>query len=200
MRKVDPERVAQQRDEIVEAAMRCFARRGVQTATTDDICREAGISPGRLYYYFSSKEQIVEAAALDFNDHVYLDMPDTLEEGDLFTALKRHETAVREEMERRGIGTALLMELFSQAARSPGVQAAVQQGAARRLAALRTVLERRRRDGSLSKDADVAALTRAVAALFSGIEVLALTDPDYDLEGYYRAADMLLRPWLKAPS
>lgn len=198
MRKVDPERVAQQRSEIVEAAMRCFAARGVQTATTDDICREAGISPGRLYYYFASKEQIVEAVALDFNDHVFLDLPQALDEGDLLATLKRHQLAVMAEMERRGIGLALTMELFSQSARSPRVRAAVQEGAARRLGALRGVLERLKRDGSLADGADVEALATAVAALFSGIEVLALTDPDYDVHRYHRAAEMVLRPWIRS--
>jgi AcrR family transcriptional regulator len=196
MRKVDPERVAQQRSEIVEAAMRCFAKRGVQTATTDDICREAGISPGRLYYYFSSKEQVVEAVALDLNEHMYLDLDQELAEGDLFAAVMRHESALRGEMERRGVSVALTLELFSQAGRSPRVQAAVQEGASRRLQVLRTELERRKLQGGLREDTDIDALTAAMAALFSGIEMLALTDPDYDLDRYQRGAEMLLRPWI----
>jgi AcrR family transcriptional regulator len=198
MRKIDPERVAQQRREIVEASMRCFARDGVQAATTDQICREAGISPGRLYYYFASKEQIVEAVARDFNDAVHLNLGEDLGSGDLLDALNRHTVDLKAEMERRGVSMALALELFSQAGRAPGVQAAVQDGAGRRISALRAALELRKHNGLLRQEADIDALSAAIAALYSGMDVLSLTDPNFDLQRYRRAADMVLRPWLEA--
>jgi hypothetical protein len=49
----------------------------------------------------------------------------------------------------------------------------------------------------LRADADPEALAVAIVATFSGIEVLRLTDPDYDLARYQRAAEMVLRPWFR---
>lgn len=46
---------------IVDAAEQCFARNGFHRTTMQDICREAGISPGALYLYFNSKEALIEA-------------------------------------------------------------------------------------------------------------------------------------------
>lgn len=55
------ERRDQQTQRILESAKACFVRSGFQGASMHDICAEAGMSPGALYRYFSSKEAIIEA-------------------------------------------------------------------------------------------------------------------------------------------
>ena len=42
-------------------AARCFARKGFGQTRTADICTEAGMSPGNLFYYFGSKQDIFAA-------------------------------------------------------------------------------------------------------------------------------------------
>ncbi len=51
------------RSEILAAAESCFARSGFHQASMNDICQEAGMSPGNLYRYFPSKEAIIEGIA-----------------------------------------------------------------------------------------------------------------------------------------
>jgi TetR/AcrR family transcriptional repressor of uid operon len=55
------ERRDQQVQRILDAAKVCFVRSGFQGASMQQICAEAGMSPGALYRYFSSKEAIIEA-------------------------------------------------------------------------------------------------------------------------------------------
>lgn len=55
------ERRDQQVQRILDAAKLCFVRSGFQGASMQQICAEAGMSPGALYRYFPSKEAIVEA-------------------------------------------------------------------------------------------------------------------------------------------
>jgi AcrR family transcriptional regulator len=50
-----------QTQRILDAAKACFVRYGFQGASMQQICTEAGMSPGALYRYFPSKEAIVEA-------------------------------------------------------------------------------------------------------------------------------------------
>ncbi|MDP2983501.1 MAG: TetR/AcrR family transcriptional regulator [Candidatus Latescibacter sp.] len=50
---------AAHRKEIMEAAIRVFARRGVQAATLDEVAQEAEFSKGTIYLYFSSKEDLL---------------------------------------------------------------------------------------------------------------------------------------------
>lgn len=62
-RKRDPDREADKRALILRAAARAFARDGLHGASIAAICREAGMSAGNLYYYFASKEALIEAMA-----------------------------------------------------------------------------------------------------------------------------------------
>jgi TetR/AcrR family fatty acid metabolism transcriptional regulator len=51
----DPDKPQQ----IIEAAVRVFARKGYFTARVSDIAREAGIAAGTIYLYFDTKEDIL---------------------------------------------------------------------------------------------------------------------------------------------
>jgi AcrR family transcriptional regulator len=53
--------VEDRREQIIDAAMRVFAQKGYSQATNKDIAREAGITPGLIYYYFESKEALLYA-------------------------------------------------------------------------------------------------------------------------------------------
>lgn len=50
---------AAHRQEIMDAAVRVFARRGFAAATLDEIAQEAEFSRGALYLYFPSKEDLL---------------------------------------------------------------------------------------------------------------------------------------------
>lgn len=49
----------QRRREIVEAAIRCLAKGGVNAFTVSEICAEARISHGLINHYFPSKEDLL---------------------------------------------------------------------------------------------------------------------------------------------
>ena len=55
------ERRERQVERILAAAKACFVRSGFQGASMQEICTEAGMSPGALYRYFASKEAIIAA-------------------------------------------------------------------------------------------------------------------------------------------
>jgi len=56
-----PKVVEDRREQIIDAAMRVFAQKGFMKATNKDVAREAGITPGLIYYYFQSKEALLKA-------------------------------------------------------------------------------------------------------------------------------------------
>ncbi len=55
-------KVEGRREQIVQAAMEVFARKGFDRATNEDIAREAGVTPGLIYHYFESKQDLLRAA------------------------------------------------------------------------------------------------------------------------------------------
>lgn len=59
MPRLTPERREARRAEILAAARRCFARDGFHPTSMPDIAREAGLSTGAFYRYFTSKDDVV---------------------------------------------------------------------------------------------------------------------------------------------
>jgi AcrR family transcriptional regulator len=54
----------ERRQQILEAALAVFSRKGFHTANVSDVAAEAGVSQGTIYWYFKSKEELFEAAIL----------------------------------------------------------------------------------------------------------------------------------------
>lgn len=48
------------RDQILDAALRIFARKGFAESTVDEIAVEAGLAKATLYLYFPSKEALLQ--------------------------------------------------------------------------------------------------------------------------------------------
>ena len=59
MPKLKPDTQRARREHILDAAEQCFARAGFHRTTMQDICRDAAVSPGALYVYFASKEDLI---------------------------------------------------------------------------------------------------------------------------------------------
>ena len=59
MPKLKPDTQRARRENILDAALGCFARGGFHATTMHDIAREAHVSPGALYVYFDSKEALI---------------------------------------------------------------------------------------------------------------------------------------------
>ncbi|MCP2298272.1 transcriptional regulator, TetR family [Nocardia amikacinitolerans] len=53
---------AGKRERLVDAAVREFYERGVEKTTIADIARTAEVPVGNVYYYFKTKDQLIEAA------------------------------------------------------------------------------------------------------------------------------------------
>ena len=51
----------ERKQELIDAATRLFNERGYEQTAVSDIVREVEVAQGTFYYYFSSKEEILEA-------------------------------------------------------------------------------------------------------------------------------------------
>ena len=63
MRQANAQLQSDRRAEILDAARICFARSGFHQTSMQEVCAEAGMSPGNLYRYFRSKEAIIAGIA-----------------------------------------------------------------------------------------------------------------------------------------
>jgi len=56
---------AEKRRQILDAAVRVFARQGFHATRVSDIADEAGVAYGLVYHYFNSKEQVLNELFLE---------------------------------------------------------------------------------------------------------------------------------------
>ena len=63
MPKISTERLLARERGIVQAAARCLQRKGLEGTGMRDLFRAANLSPGAVYRYFPSKEELIAAVA-----------------------------------------------------------------------------------------------------------------------------------------
>lgn len=56
-----PKIVEDRREQIMDAALRVFSQKGFERTTNKDIADEAAITPGLIYHYFESKDNLLKA-------------------------------------------------------------------------------------------------------------------------------------------
>jgi AcrR family transcriptional regulator len=64
--RVSAEHLAARRQQILDAARRCFLRNGFHSTSMQDVIAEAGLSVGAVYRYFRSKNEIIAAIAQEY--------------------------------------------------------------------------------------------------------------------------------------
>ena len=85
----NPPRGEQTRARIVDAATRLFREQGYDATTMRAIAREAGVSLGSAYYYFDSKEQLVQSFYDQMHVLHHAAAADVLRDGRDFTSRLR---------------------------------------------------------------------------------------------------------------
>ena len=60
-REIKQERAARTREEIMEAAIKLFARRGFLATTMAELAKAIRMTPGALYWHFPTKEDLLLA-------------------------------------------------------------------------------------------------------------------------------------------
>jgi AcrR family transcriptional regulator len=65
MPKISDAKRDARRRQILDAALACFSEAGFHQTGMADIVRRSGLSRGAVYLYFSSKDDIIEALAVD---------------------------------------------------------------------------------------------------------------------------------------
>ena len=183
MRRANMQLQADRRSEILDAAQRCFVRSGFHQASMQEICAEAGMSPGNLYRYFPSKEAIIAAIAERDRAQAAADFAAVDKAPDFFTgleALGRYYLIERSDEE-----IALCLEIMAEARRNPDVgriHEAIDRDVQKGLA---DVLRRAAERGEIPRDLPFDKLVTVLMALGDGVERRRAVDPKFDAEAVF---------------
>jgi TetR/AcrR family transcriptional repressor of uid operon len=88
MPRLKPDTQRARREHILDAAEQCVARSGFHATSMQDICRAANVSPGALYVYFRSKEDLIAGLAERNRQEFQARFAQLADAPDFFTALQ----------------------------------------------------------------------------------------------------------------
>jgi AcrR family transcriptional regulator len=191
MPKVSEEHLDARRRQIVDAAIVCFARDGFHRATMQDICREAGLSAGAVYRYFSSKDDLVEAIADERHarEAEFAEGAREIGEGvEALHALGRaffSSLADPDERRRRRLG----VQVWAEALLNPGIHKLVMRGIDLPLTVIPQLVREAQEKGELDRSLDPDALARVMLAMFQGFILQQAWDEHLDVASYLETAE-----------
>lgn len=190
MPKVTEEHRAVRRDQILDAALRCFAAHGFQATSMADIIADSGLSAGAIYLYFEGKHDIAVAAARRILGGRASDLL-ALPEGDAMPGPADLIRAIADGLDRDGISTGLLVQLWGESVTDPVFQGLVEELFAALALQMRDQLRRWGASvrGLASDEAEAWAdrVLPAMTALAHGYIVQSALLPDFDSSRYLAA-------------
>jgi TetR/AcrR family transcriptional regulator, repressor for uid operon len=178
MPKLKPETQNARREHILDAAEQCFARTGFHRTTMQDICKQAGVSPGALYVYFGSKEALIagitERDRAEFAEQfaAVAATPNFLEGlaglGDYYF------------VEERATKWQMCVEIGVESTRNPTVAEIFRRFDREVFESFGRLFQRLKDEGRIAPALDIPAVTQAFGVIADGMFWRTATDPNFD--------------------
>ena len=180
--------------QIIEAAVSCFSQKGFHQTTMQDICKTAELSPGAVYNYFRSKEDIVATCAeisLQRNQEIFT----TAAAQDTVGAFNEVARALFSIAKQEEIAQAMSfdLEMWAESTRNQRLAEILHNNENTILAQLTDMVEGGQREGVFSKQLDAEAIARVLFALFLGFEVQMASNPNMDIDAYAAVCNAILQ-------
>ena len=171
------ERRAATRQRLLDAAVTIVADRGFHAATVDRIASEAGYSVGAIYSNFGSKDDLFLAV---FDEHLNW-FESVMSDADAETGAI--EALLQEERQ-----FLVFVEFWSYAVRTPKIRRRLAQRMARFRRHISDLVRQRAQAQGLELAVDVDQLAVLALAMFRGIALERLADPDAVPDGLLAGA------------
>ena len=179
MRRANVQLQADRRDEILAAAQTCFARSGFHQTSMQEICTEAGMSPGNLYRYFRSKEDIIAGIVERDRAQTVRDFA-SIGQGDFFEGLDR--LAQQYLVERSVEEVSLCAEIMAESRRNPLIAEMSQRIEQDVRAQLANMLQRAIDAGEIRADINADTAATVLMVLADGISWRRAVEPTFEPE------------------
>jgi AcrR family transcriptional regulator len=180
MARVTEAHVEARRNQILDAAWSCFAKRGYHQTTMQDIATDAGISAGAIYRYYASKEAVL-AAITERNTERYAELlADIQSESktpmDVLDAIGQTMLATFEDPLFE-TNTRLDIEIRPETLRNDVLRERARGQLEFWRKSLVTLLHEARENGELRKDIDIETFVVLAISAYEGLRGWGLIDP-----------------------
>jgi AcrR family transcriptional regulator len=186
------------RKEIIQAAYKCFFTKGFHSTTMQDIFTAAKLSPGAIYNYFASKEDLVIATLKESDSFILPQLASVSSENpektlhnlvDFWVALLN---TVPIELTR------IHLDYYSEAAHNEAIRQALLESQANIFAGLVKVFRPDQKSGTANPEPNPLSLALVMMAMFSGLRMFKLAEHDIDIETYGNVFKAMITCYLAA--
>ena len=180
MARVTDAHIDARKNQIILAAWNCFARAGYYQTKMQDIAREAGISTGAIYRYYSSKEALLKAISerslerdLDLLERARASVDEPIE------ALELLSLAMRSLFAEPGFetGARVNVELRPELLRNEELKRGLRKNLRVNLGAVSLLISEAKRKGQIKPNVDPEALAMLALCFNEGLRQYRLVDP-----------------------
>ncbi len=196
MPKVSDAHLAARREQILEAAMACFAARGFQATSIADIIEASGMSAGAVYRYYASKGDLIEAIVHRVLGQTAARFDELLDHSAATDPAEAVRVAVGTIQEIGSTGpvevTRLAVQAWGEALHNDQVHDLVREAYTTIRAYFEEVARRASAAGTLPADADPRKVATALLSLVVGFMLQSATLGDVDAASYGDGVTVLL--------
>ncbi|RZU17937.1 TetR/AcrR family transcriptional regulator [Streptomyces sp. BK239] len=176
MARVSQAHLDARRRQILDAAALCFARNGFHATSMQDVLKEADLSAGAVYRYFSGKEELIAAIVSEVLGEVRGAFEAAAEQGpppppDALVAVVLERTlAARAGLVLDGVPAfpRLVVQVWSEIPRNENLAAVLSEGYSSVRAAWGRVAEAYQKDGRMRADVEPDRVARTMIACVLG--------------------------------
>lgn len=184
------------RQQILDAAAECFRKSGFHGASMSEIAKSFGMSAGHIYNYFESKEAIIEAMVKRDLDQALERIAKIQGEKDILKAMLG---TVDEGVQRRIDRSELDTEILAEAARNPKIAATVQgTDSVIREKVTNLIKGIQPLKDSQPCELNLAAKSTILMALFDGLQIRAIRDPNMKADDIARVLKSVIQQMLQS--
>ncbi len=189
------------RKEIIQAAYKCFVTKGFHNTTMQDIFSAANLSPGAVYNYFASKEDLVIATLKESNAFLLPQLASLSSENpektlhnmvNFWVALLKGEYAT--EFAR------IQMDYYSEATHNKAIRQALLESQAEVSDVLVKIFRPNRKADISKPELDPLSVAVAMLAMFSGLGMYKLVDPDTNIDAFGNIYKAMVTSFIAAKS
>ncbi|MBI2867926.1 MAG: TetR/AcrR family transcriptional regulator [Chloroflexi bacterium] len=188
MPKVTEAHMDARRRQILDAATACFARQGFHLTRMQDICKEARLSPGAVYRYFRSKEEIIHVMGHESEQRGMALIESLKERGDTRQALEQLATFFFRQVEKPDklmqACMRLDIELWAEALRSPSLKEHILQAFDSHLKPFAELMRQAQRRGEVAASLDPDAIARVMVSFYVGVVLQKMLEGDVNVPAY----------------
>ncbi|MEO8286609.1 MAG: TetR/AcrR family transcriptional regulator [Chloroflexota bacterium] len=173
-----PDVSEERRNQILEAATAVFARLGFHKARMEDISEEARLSKGALYWYFRSKDAIIDALLKRFFERDFSELRTLLHaEGPASERLLAYARHSAVEIERTAWFTSLSFDILGLLGRQSFVKQYLLQYFKRYQQELGAIVQQGIDAGEF-REIDAQSSTITIIGIYEGLLLLWVVDPE----------------------